>query len=196
MISLKRLLGGAPAPRPSGERRPAAPPTTAGYAIGGFHFLTTEPLPGYFFVYHQDAYFDVPEGHALLLETALIPSEGGRSLQRAVVTCVASGDLADLVFEAIDDAGAVHEARAPLRHGASAVNTPIPNPAGARLRLELRGRGRFKLTALRPRFIEPPAAPTPQDAAPNPLLDLVREDYEAARKAGAEIPRPPLERVF
>lgn len=158
---------------------------------------------GELYFHGRELFFDVPKGQTVDLLTGGAPLDAGsapseaapdRNFQFLAVNASAEGAPARLRLFSYGRDGEVRCKERKLKTGRSRLKPDAADAAASRLCLTLSGAGRIAFASLRlvrgPEEAGEAGSERPPESCP--LLQLIMPDYLAARKAGAEIPPPPL----
>lgn len=195
-----------PAPAPAAPSPPSIPACDAedaitfSCAIDGALFVTCSSA-GRLYLFGRILDFDIPAGEQVELIAGGPLNPNGLMRVRPDLGPTVHGVTVQAVVEGTPSILRIHEPgegeaplvrERPIITGRTAIKATSVAGASA-VSIVLAGTGRVTFKSLQFSRVAPkPVAPTDVPAASDPLLALVQPDYLAARKAGAEIPPPPL----
>ena len=169
--------------------------------VGGLLWQVPSPM-GSIYALREFVYFEVPKGRKLELWLAAkyfgVPGEASTAPATIRIvgnSVVCEGRSGCICIYGVGTDGAEVVSRKAIRAGDNRFSLATQNLTDTRVCLELVGRGSFNIKkfVVRVRAI---SSVGPRQMTSNPLLDLVRDDFRKAQKAGAELPSVPGDSIL
>lgn len=141
-------------------------------------------------------YWDVPAGKEVVLFTggsptsAALPPCRDAAIVGLFIEADVEGHLPRFFLITYDDRRGALPVNGVFKSNRLRLTIPAHEPLAQRACIALAGQGALRCRALRLIYQRPKDQSA--DATGNRLYDIVKSDFDAARKAGAEIPPPPL----